>query len=231
MPNRRIAIGDVHGCSHTLKYLSEHKLKVQQGDTLYMLGDYVDRGPDSKGVIDYLIELGNGGVKVEALRGNHEDMMLLAIHNPIDELDHWTLHGGRDTLNSYGLGDASWRDLSPDLLPPSHIDFLNGLKYYIKTKDFYLVHAGLDFNAADPLRDTRSMMYQRDTSVDELFLQHRRLVHGHTPSPLKRIESMIYEKLICIDGGCLYSMKSYLGNLVALDLETMELTVAGNIDN
>lgn len=231
MLNRRIAIGDVHGCRHTLKYLTENKLRIQPGDTVYFLGDYIDRGPDSKGVIDHILDLADGGVKIEALRGNHEDMMIHAIENPLDEMDMWTINGGKETLDSYGLEDISWKEMSPDMFDPTHIDFLNGLKYYVKTKDFYLVHAGLNFSADDPLKDKHAMMWQRNTAADELFLQHRRLVHGHTPSPLSRIEAMLDEKLICIDGGCVYSMKAYLGNLVALDLDTMELTVAGNIDN
>lgn len=231
MFRRRIAIGDVHGCMHTLKYLTEYKLRIQPGDTVYFLGDYVDRGPDSKGVIDYILDLKNSGVQVEALKGNHEDMMLRALKNPLDELDIWVMNGGRQTLESYGLQDVPWNEISPDLFDPTHIGFLNGLKHYIRTKDFYLVHAGLNFYADDPLKDTHSMMWQRDTYVDELFLQHRKVIHGHTPVPLSRIENSLHEKLIDIDGGCVYSRRPYLGNLVALDLDTMELTSAGNIDS
>lgn len=231
MSRRRVAIGDVHGCMHTLRYLVEYKLKIQPGDIVYFLGDYVDRGPDSRGVIDYILDMRAGGVMVEALKGNHEDMMLRAIKNPADELDIWLYNGGKQTLESYGLENARREEISFDLFDPAHTGFLFGLKHYIKTEDFYLVHAGLNFFADDPLKDTHSMMWQRDTFADELFLQHRKVIHGHTPVPLSKIEAMLHEKLINIDGGCVYSMKPYLGNLVALDLDTMKLTVAGNIDN
>ncbi len=77
MIKRLFAIGDVHGCLHELKNLVEQKLKLRTDDKLVLLGDYIDRGPDSKGVIDYIMTLQKKGFDVVPLKGNHELMLLV----------------------------------------------------------------------------------------------------------------------------------------------------------
>ena len=77
---KQYAIGDIHGCSKTFKELLD-KIGLIEGDELYLLGDYIDRGPDSKGVIDTIFELREKGFKVICLRGNHESMLLDALKN------------------------------------------------------------------------------------------------------------------------------------------------------
>ena len=77
---RRFVLGDVHGCYRTLRRVVEEVLKLGEGDTLYLLGDYIDRGPDSKGVLDYLLQLWlKTDISIQPLLGNHEKMLLNAV--------------------------------------------------------------------------------------------------------------------------------------------------------
>jgi serine/threonine protein phosphatase 1 len=220
----RFAISDIHGCNATFRHMTGHELKLQPGDTLYLLGDYIDRGPGSKEVIDHILDLRNGGVNVRTLKGNHEDMMLLAIKNKGESLEHWLRNGGNTTLKSFGLDSIEEiSTLSESSFANRYIDFFNNLEYYIRTEDFYFVHAGLNFSAPDPLADLHSMLWVRNSSPDESFLQHRKLIHGHTPRTIERITESIASKMIDIDGGCVYKGTHGLGHMVALNLDTMEV--------
>src|SRR5690606_28023272 len=96
---RRFAIGDIHGCSAALKRLDD-ELHFESGDLVVTLGDYVDRGPDSRGVIEHLIEL-QSRAKLVALRGNHEIMMQYALEDRT-LIANWVEFGGGATLDSYG---------------------------------------------------------------------------------------------------------------------------------
>src|SRR4051812_10474010 len=139
---RTLAVGDIHGTSAALDAL----LAVVQptaDDLLVFLGDYVDRGPDSKGVIDRLIALGQTH-RVVCLRGNHEVMMVEARRQP-SELRNWLSVGGVQTMNSYAR--AGWK-ASFDQVPPEHWELLeHGLLDFFETETHIFVHANLDPNA------------------------------------------------------------------------------------
>ena len=132
---RVLAIGDIHGCLGPLNALLDW-VKPAADDLVVMLGDYVDRGPDTKGVLDRLIELKRSGMKLVCLRGNHEVMMLEAQKGGWSELRMWLSVGGTQALASYG-GSATLRDVSPE-----HWNFLeyNLLDYY-ETDSHIFVHA------------------------------------------------------------------------------------------
>ncbi len=100
--SRRIAIGDIHGCFLTLKNLLEEKICISREDDIYFLGDYIDRGPRAREVIEYLITLKWQGYRIFPLMGNHEDMMIRAIS---DEhfLHVWYNNGAEETLKSFGI--------------------------------------------------------------------------------------------------------------------------------
>ena len=100
--NNRYAIGDLHGCSKTFRKLVMDVIKLQKSDVLYCLGDYVDRGPDSKGVIDFILELRENGYTVNTLRGNHDQMMMDASKNS-ESLKDWLRNGGSTTLKSFNV--------------------------------------------------------------------------------------------------------------------------------
>ena len=101
---RIFVIGDIHGCCNTFKKLLA-ELAIQKSDEIYCIGDYVDRGNDSKGVIDLIINLRIKGYQIHTLRGNHEQMML---DSTIDEerLFHWLQNGGIETLTSFGISSV-----------------------------------------------------------------------------------------------------------------------------
>ena len=108
--NNRWVIPDVHGCIKTLRYLLEDRIDLQKDDTVFFLGDYIDRGPDSKGLIDYLMNLQNSGYNIRCIRGNHEDYCIRAweddqkkilFHSAIEK--DWRRNGGTKTLESFGV--------------------------------------------------------------------------------------------------------------------------------
>ena len=118
---RVIAIGDIHGCSKTLKYLLLKKLKITRSDKIYCIGDYIDRGPDSKGVIDLIIKLRKEGFQLHTIRGNHEEMMMQSINNQ-KFFDKWMQNGGDATLKSFNI--SSYNEL-----PSKYKFFFKRTKY------------------------------------------------------------------------------------------------------
>jgi serine/threonine protein phosphatase 1 len=129
---RLIAIGDIHGYLQALVGLMR-LIEPVPDDIIVTLGDYCDRGPDTKGVIDYLIGL-EKGCQLVPLLGNH-DLMVLEIAEDGDELlEDWLDFGGRATLASYGVDH-------PRLLPQEHLDFLARCLLLYETEDFFFVHA------------------------------------------------------------------------------------------
>jgi serine/threonine protein phosphatase 1 len=138
---RVLAIGDIHGC---LLHLNDLLALVKQtpDDLVITLGDMVDRGPDTRGVIDRLIGLRKGGTKLVCLRGNHEIMMAEARKGGTSERSMWLSVGGLQTLGSYGPDPGKAGTL--DDVPPEHWDFLeNGLVDYHETERFIFVHAAV----------------------------------------------------------------------------------------
>ena len=122
MTDHIVAIGDIHGCAETLKKLWD-KLEPYEDYVHIFVGDYIDRGPDSKGVIDFLMDVKNER-KTVFLRGNHELMLLHALQR--GSTRNWLMNGGQSTLNSYGDG-ASLSDI-----PDSHISFFKKLRIMFK---------------------------------------------------------------------------------------------------
>ncbi|MDB5197854.1 MAG: hypothetical protein JWP88_2225 [Flaviaesturariibacter sp.] len=214
--SRSFAIGDIHGCNRTFGALLQ-KMALKPDDTLYCLGDYIDRGPDSKGVIDTILGLRQQGITVRTLRGNHEQMLLDAAADWLLS-GQWLSNGGRETLKSFGIKRISD-------LPPAYLDFMKQTEYFILTPGYVLVHAGLNFEEADPFTDQHAMLWTRDTFMNEQKLGGRTLVHGHTPTPLLTITKQLNSNRINLDGGCVYAMHEGYGNLLALNLDTRELLI------
>ena len=225
---RKIAISDIHGCARTFRTLIEDKVHLKLSDELYLLGDYIDRGPDSKGVIDYILRLKALGHTVHCLKGNHEDMMIAGIHN-LQTRRNWMTHGGHTTMDSF---DA---DTLQDI-PQKYWNFLDSLEYYRTVDQYILVHAGLNFDAIDPLKDTQSMMWVRwwEDKVNWDWLGDRVIVHGHTPTEMQEIiyslKYTIDVQIIDIDAGCYAIHETGMGNLCALDLTHKKIYFCPNLD-
>lgn len=207
-----IAIGDVHGCAQTLDRMLE-RLAPTAEDHLVFVGDYVDRGPDSRGVLDRLIALAERR-RCTFLRGNHEALMLTYLDGLDGDL--WFANGGIATLRSYQSGGQ------PLEIPESHVDFIRRTQLYLDTPDFFFVHAGLKpgLSIADNLAryGENVLLWERGhLSADEVAWE-KPVVFGHTPqqAPISQ------ERMICIDTGCVFFTHPMYGRLTAVRLPERE---------
>lgn len=215
-------IGDIHGCNLTFRKMVHDIIGLRKEDVLYCVGDYIDRGPDSKGVVDFILHLQEHEYQVYTIRGNHEQMLLEAGDN-VNNSRLWMLNGGGVTLDSFGVRSVGE-------LPVHYYDFFRKTKYFIETDDFLVVHAGFNFQAPDTLKDKESMLWIRNFDVDSGFLNGRLLIHGHTPISKKDILSKGLKEVVNIDGGCVYKHRIGMGNLVALNYTEKQFLFAPNID-
>lgn len=189
------AVGDVHGELELLKhmlaliaadaarFLPDHRI------TLILLGDYVDRGPDSRGVLDLLCGDPLPGATLRCLRGNHEDALLAFLEQPETGRD-WLRFGGAETLASYGLiappgtnDTARLRSLSQGLrerLPVAHTAFLRETRFLETLGDYVFVHAGVRPGLPLERQTPRDLMWIRDDFLDRVFPAPPVIVHGHT---------------------------------------------------
>lgn len=193
-PGLIYAIGDVHGCLAQLKALEAAILRdcesSSQPGVIVLLGDYVDRGPDSAGVLDYLTMPGGGPLDRICLAGNHEEMFADFIADPRPQ-HSWLQFGGYETLRSYGLNPSSLfeggRRLAAQRLeshiPGEHLDFISQLPACMSVRDYTFVHAGLMPGVAIERQRTRDMLWMRpESGAYELPQPFGTVVHGHTPA-------------------------------------------------
>lgn len=226
---RKFAISDIHGCAKSFRALVQKKIDLGPKDELYLLGDYIDRGPDSKDVIDFIIELKNAGFKVHCLRGNHEDMMLSALNSKKD-LDLWVYNGGGATLKSF-------RAQGVDQISVKYINLIKEFDFYLEVDNFLLVHAGLNFRQKDPLTINKDMLWIRywTDRINKRWLGNRKIIYGHTPITETQIraDAAIIDKLqfLNIDCGCYYSHKQDKGKLCAFELKSQQLYFQENIEH
>ncbi len=224
----RFAISDIHGCARTFGALL-NKINLSKEDELYLLGDFVDRGPDSKGVIDKIIQLQNLGFNIQCTRGNHEEMLLEALEASMRAERLWWANGGMETLHSFHV--TTTKDL-----PEAYLDWFRSLDDYVLLDDYILVHAGLNFKAVSPLEDHTAMYWIRGwyQDIDRQWLGDRVIVHGHTPISETRIRTFVEEvdqlPVIDIDNGCVYQRPGHY-KLCALNLDTRELVFQKNIED
>ena len=217
MNSRKIAIGDIHGCINTFSKLLD-SIHLQKQDVLYLLGDYIDRGSDSKSVIDLIIKLQKNGYKVKPLIGNHE-FMFLESHNFYKSYLHWITQGGNVTIDSF-----------EEYFDVKYLDFFKELKYFYIEEEYILVHGGLDFTKPKPLEHPDSIIWTRNKTIDKTKTGGRKLIVGHTPTELSKIQKSVNEDIVHLDGGCVYADVQWLGNLIALDFTNMNLFTQKNIE-
>lgn len=230
---RRIIIGDIHGCFLTLKTLLEKDLNITKEDNLYFVGDFIDRGPASREVLDYLIDLQWKNFKLVSVRGNHEDMLLKAFYDE-NYMHAWYNNGAEQTLRSFDIPEEVLFDFEGiRQIPHNYIQFISNLPFIYEEKDFILCHAGVNFEAENPFTDTQSMLWIRDFSYNAEAVDNRRLFHGHTPMPLVNLETRLRDnnaKVINLDAGCVYKDLPGYGNLLAYDIDSGEYFFHENVD-
>lgn len=221
----RYAIGDIHGGAKTLRALLG-RIGLRRADRIHLLGDLIDRGPDSRGVLDTLINLREAGFSIRSIRGNHEDMLLRNISGEHDAWSpHWMTEFGEQTLRSFGI-----RRL--DELPERYVELLISLPLLALENDYVMAHAGLAFNAQDPLRDSHphNLLWQESGTPDRNRLGGRITVTGHRCRPLREIEASLSGDRIFLDNGAFTGMLPEFGNLVALDLDRKKLVLQPWLD-
>ena len=197
------AIGDIHGnLSHLEQLLEKIKPALnQEKDTLVFLGDYIDRGPASKGVVDFILQLRKDLPHIVCLKGNHEDMLL-----------DWVLNGKNYDLYLYNGGAATIKSYSPDgefKLPQEHLDFFTSLLLYYETEKYIFVHAGIRGGIPLEEQDPHDLIWIRDEFILSPHDYGKTVVFGHTP--LQRV--FIAPNKIGIDTGAVYG-----GTLTCLEL-------------
>lgn len=200
------AVGDVHGCNRLLRSLvrliaqDAEDLRRERPDvavTLIFLGDYIDRGPDSKAVIDLLISDDLPGDAHHFLLGNHEDVLLKFLNADTDqqaryEGERWVNYGGSATLGAYGVhsppqgvrSDAAWRDLQGQLqraVPTDHLRFFQALEMMVSYGDFAFVHAGVKPGLLFDEQAPHDLLWIRDEFLYDDGPLEKVVVHGHTP--------------------------------------------------
>ena len=224
---RRIyGVGDIHGRldlrDRLLEAIEEDdRARGRAASEIIFLGDLVDRGPDSRGVVDRLMALAAGPRPVRFLMGNHEEVFLRALEGDVRALRFLIRIGGRETLLSYGIAEEEYRGLdfedlarlAQERVPRSHVRFLAAFENWIEIGDYLFVHAGLRPGIAIAEQSTSDLCWIRDD-----FLKHRdsfgkMVVHGH--SITEGVD--IRPNRIGIDTGAFAS-----GRLTAIGLEKEE---------
>lgn len=199
------AIGDVHGCVEELEELLG-MLPLKDDSTVIMLGDYIDRGPFSRRVLETLMEWRTRHNFV-TLSGNHEEMLreFLDGSNP-QRVARFILNGGSSTLADFADEHGEW------VVPTSHIKFLEELKLWHETDDHFFVHAGVPdiaLKELDPVRDRDELLWIRRSFINSTRKWEKRIVHGHTPVNAVEVSAA----RINVDTACAYG-----GFLTAIEL-------------
>jgi serine/threonine protein phosphatase 1 len=206
------AIGDIHGCISQLDRLVA-QLDIDAGDdTLVFIGDYIDRGPDPKGVVDYIIDIRRSFRNVVCLSGNHEDMFLNYCLDRRDE-KLYMANGGMVTLESYRFTREGTEEL---ILPESHREFFASLRTYYETDDYIFVHAGLRPGIPLDRQDREDLLWIRFEFINSLYNFGKTVIFGHTPSSLSK--PLIDKNKIGIDTGAVYG-----GKLTCIELPEMKV--------
>jgi serine/threonine protein phosphatase 1 len=208
---RTIAIGDIHGCPDALAAVID-AVAPGPADTIVTLGDYIDRGPDSRGVLDRLIALA-GRCRLMPLLGNHEELLLDAFRD-ISALRRWLNLCGADTLRSYGWAPGGPRRALADWIPQRHREFLAGCRNYYETSTHLFVHAG--YVPELPLAEQPGLALRWRVTDAATAVPHQSgkvAVVGHTPQLSGEVLDLGF--LICIDTNCARG-----GWLTALDVGT-----------
>lgn len=187
---RLLAVGDIHGCLRQLAALLD-QVAPTTADQVVFLGDYVDRGPDSAGVISTLIDFAKKFPATVFLRGNHEEMFTdyLAGRDP----SLFLINGGVKTLASY-QASGQWP------IPPDHRAFLDTLQNSYETADYIFVHAGLRPGIPLAGQDPRDLAWIRREFISSTYDWGKPVVYGHTPLT----EPFLSEKRLGLDTGCVY---------------------------
>ncbi len=207
-PERLLAIGDIHGCLDQLQELLQ-RVQPTHDDQVVFLGDYVDRGPDSAGVVDYLIRFRLTYPKTIFLRGNHEQMFLNYLEGQDASL--FLMNGGINTLNSY-----QEKDLLP--VPEPHVEFLQTTQTYFICGQFIFVHAGMRPEVLPEDQEEFDLLWIRREFIASDYDWGKTVVYGHTPLN----EPFLSANRIGLDTGCVYGRQLTCCNVNSREIWQVE---------
>lgn len=204
------AVGDIHGHARELSLLLR-RIEADARDAvaherplLIFLGDYVDRGPDSRGVIDAVLEVeAAGAFEVAALKGNHEDALIRFLYDPAYS-DAWMANWGEATLRAYGVEPCSGAGVRARFLaalPERHRKFLDRLSLSHTVGDYHFVHAGVRPGVPLEAQDERDLLWIRQEFLKSDAAFGKVVVHGHTPAHAPQVRA----NRIGIDTGCYFT--------------------------
>ncbi len=193
-PNSRAyAIGDVHGCLDLLDDLLERieEDNARRGPAktyLVLLGDLVDRGPDSRGVIDRLLRNAPSFARTIILKGNHEEFFLNVLGGDDDVIPHWLVYGGYECAESYGVSRGWTLNATPHEIgdrlrasvPPEHRRFLEEMADSFRFGDYFFVHAGIRPGVPLAEQTSKDLRWIREGFLDDRSDHGLVVVHGHT---------------------------------------------------
>ncbi len=194
---RTFIIGDIHGCLDMLKRMMEKISWQPDKDHLIFLGDYIDRGENPKGVVDYILSLQKRSSRIECLLGNHEAIFLDYLAGRDKRL--FLINGGYNTLESYNTD----REGPDSLIPEDHLAFYESLKTYCELENYYVVHAGFKPGIPIPEQNREDMVWIRDPFIFSSHNFGKRIVFGHTPFS----EPLVLANKIGLDTGAVYGNK------------------------
>ncbi len=219
---KRIVLGDIHGCYLTFKTLLETRIGIKKNDYVYLLGDYINKGPESAKTLDYILDLINRGYNIFPIRGNHENEVLTT-EEKTPEILPWLLRDSPGLLQGTRLKDK-YRKL------------FKSLPFYLELDDFFLVHAGFNFKISKPFSDKTSMLWLRRFENNYTFTKGKTIIHGHQAQNIEDVVEAVNTRknVIGLDNGVCYIKKHKIydfhkmGNLCALNLDTYELFIQIN---
>jgi serine/threonine protein phosphatase 1 len=212
---RLFAIGDIHGCPGELGALLDG-LPLKAGDTVCFVGDYIDRGRDSKGVVDLLLQVRTrADVRWVFLKGNHEDMCLAFLGRPGNWGESWMGNGGAAAVRSYGVDARSEPAVIEGAMPEEHLDFFSGLERSFRWGGYLLVHAGIRPGVPWDEQTDEDLFWIREEFVLHPHGLPETVIFGHTPARTPHVD-LPYK--VGIDTGLVYG-----GALTALELPDLVL--------
>jgi serine/threonine protein phosphatase 1 len=199
---RLFAIGDIHGCPDELAAVIK-AIAPARNDTVVFVGDYVDRGPSARDVIEQLVALQKSEAEVVFLKGNHEDMMLSFLGFPGRYGDSFLFNGGAQTLDSYGISEDTL-ERAIDFIPAPHLEFLQNLATSYHRPPYLFVHAGIMPARQLEEQSVEDMLWIRQEFIFNIHQVDATVVFGHTPMRAVMVD-LPYK--LGIDTGLVYGGK------------------------
>lgn len=214
---RRFAIGDIHGCYETFLALLE-QLKIKKTDQIFLLGDLIDKGKESKKVVDYTLKMQALGYQFYVLKGNHEKSFLTAYECGFDFFERY-------------LHETNCIDFLNENLE-QYLRFFSELEYAYDLGDYLLSHAEFLVDEKSLYRGMKGLFSNVQFDISEAEILNKKQVVGHFTKTVTTIHKNIQNngRLIYLDTGCVYINEVGLGYLSALNLDTLELYIQKNID-